>query len=100
MNINEVFFIVFLIAFIGVIGLHTRNRNIILILVNIELMLVAVNFGFFAVSIYHDDIAGQGFSLFILTVAAAEAAIGLALLIGYYRIIGTIQTDSLSVLKG
>jgi NADH-quinone oxidoreductase subunit K len=100
MNVFDVFFIVFLLMLFGIIGLLLRQRNIIFILINIELLLLAVNFGFFTFSTYHDDITGQGFSLFILAVAAAEAAIGLALLIAYYRIAGTIQTDNLSELKG
>ena len=77
-----------------------RDRNIIVMLMSIELMLLAVNSNFLVFSVYLDDILGQLFSLFILTVAAAESSIGLALLVIYYRARGTVAVEFISLLKG
>ena len=70
---------------LGVWGIFLNRKNIIVMLMSIELMLLAVNFNFLVFSVYVDDLLGQVFSLFILTVAAAESAIGLSLLVIYYR---------------
>ena len=69
-------------------------------LMSIELMLLAINFNFIVFSIFLDDIVGQIFALFILTVAAAESAIGLAILVVYYRIRGTVSIEYINLLKG
>ena len=84
--------------FIGLCGMLNR-KNIILMLMSIELMLLAVNFNFIIFSFFLDDIVGQIFALFVLTVAAAESAIGLAILVVYYRIRGTVSIEYINLLK-
>ena len=85
---------------IGVIGIFLNRKNIIVILMSIELILLAVNINLVSFSIYLGDISGQVFTLFILTVAAAEAAIGLAIIVIYYRKSGTIRVEDINSLKG
>ncbi len=93
-------FFSFLMFFIGILGIFFTRKNIIIILVSIELMLLSVNFNFGIFSILFEDIAGQVFIIFILTLAGAEAAIGLAILIIFYRIRGIISVNFISSLKG
>lgn len=85
---------------ISVIGIFLNRKNVIILLMCIELMLLAVNLNFIAFSHYLNDIAGQVFVFFILTVAAAESAIGLAILVVLFRNLRTINVDDLDVLKG
>ena len=85
---------------IGVFGIFMNRKNVIVILMSVELMLLAVNINFIAFSAYLGDLAGQIFTLFILTVAAAEAAIGLAILVVFFRNRGTINVEDISALKG
>ncbi len=85
---------------IGVFGIFLNRRNVIVILMSIELMLLAVNINFVAFSAYLNDLTGQVFTMFILTVAAAEAAIGLAILVVFFRNKGSIEVDDISSLKG
>ena len=85
---------------IGVVGIFLNRKNIIVILMSIELILLAVNINLVAFSIYMNDLVGQIFTLFILTVAAAEAAIGLAIIVIYYRNSGTIRVEEIHELKG
>jgi NADH-quinone oxidoreductase subunit K len=85
---------------LGVFGVFLNRRNIIIVLMSIELMLLAVNINFVAFSWFLKDLTGQVFSLFILTVAAAEAAIGLAILVVYFRNRSTIKIDDMTMLKG
>ncbi len=85
---------------IGIVGIFLNRKNIIIILMSIELMLLAVNINFVAFSHYLQDISGQIFVFFILTVAAAEAAIGLAILVVLFRNLRTINVDDLNRLKG
>src|SRR5437879_7603642 len=85
---------------IAVIGIFLNRKNVIILLMAIELMLLAVNTNFIAFSYYLGDIAGQVFVFFILTVAAAESAIGLAILIVLFRNLQTINVDDLDSLKG
>lgn len=85
---------------IGVAGIFLNRKNVIILLMAIELMLLAVNMNFIAFSHYLGDIAGQVFVFFILTVAAAEAAIGLAILVVLFRNRHTINVDELDSLKG
>jgi len=85
---------------IGVFGIFLNRKNIIVILMSIELMLLAVNINFVAFSAFLNDLHGQVFAMFILTVAAAEAAIGLAILMTFFRNKGQILVDDLSELKG
>ena len=85
---------------IGVVGIFLNRKNIIVILMSIELILLAVNINLVSFSILLNDISGQIFALFILTVAAAEAAIGLAIIVVYYRNTGTIHVEEIDSLKG
>ena len=85
---------------IGVIGIFLNRKNIIVILMCIELILLAVNINLVSFSIFLNDINGQVFALFILTVAAAESAIGLAIIVAYYRNAGTIRVEEINSLKG
>lgn len=85
---------------ISVIGIFLNRKNVIIILMAIELMLLAVNLNFIAFSHYLNDISGQVFVFFILTVAAAESAIGLAILVVLFRNLRTINVDDLDSLKG
>ncbi|MDE0249412.1 MAG: NADH-quinone oxidoreductase subunit NuoK [Gammaproteobacteria bacterium] len=85
---------------LGVAGIFLNRKNVILLLMAIELMLLAVNMNFIAFSHYLDDLAGQVFVFFILTVSAAEAAIGLAILVVLYRVRQTINVQDLESLKG
>lgn len=85
---------------IGILGIFLIKKNIIIILMSIELMLLAININFVVFSVYLDDITGQIFALFVLTVAAAESAIGLAILVVYYRIKGIISINFINSIKG
>lgn len=86
--------------FFGILGIFITRKNIIIILVSIELMLLAVNFNFAIFSILLEDLLGQVFILYVLTLAGAEAAIGLAILIIFYRIRGIIAVNFVTSLKG
>jgi len=85
---------------IGIFGIFLNRKNIIILLMSIELMLLAVNINFVAFSAYLHDLTGQVFTLFVLTVAAAEAAIGLAILVCFFRNRGTIDVEDVNVMKG
>ena len=85
---------------IGVCGIFLNRKNVITLLMSIELMLLAVNINFVAFSAYLGDVVGQIFTMFILTVAAAEAAIGLAILVVYFRNRGSIAVEDINVMKG
>ncbi len=85
---------------LGIWGIFLNRKNIIIMLMSIELMLLAVNLNFLLFSVYLDDLIGQLFALFVLTVAAAESAIGLALLVIYYRVRGTIAVEFINLIKG
>jgi len=85
---------------IGIWGIFLLKKNIIIILMSIELILLSINLNFIIFSLLLDDISGQIFALFILTVAAAESAIGLAILVVYYRIKGIISINYINSIKG
>jgi NADH-quinone oxidoreductase subunit K len=85
---------------VSVVGIFLNRRNIIVLLMAIELMLLAVNMNFIAFSHYNNDLAGQVFVFFILTVAAAESAIGLAILVVLFRNLNSIDVEDLDSLKG
>ena len=85
---------------IGVVGTFLNRKNVIVILMSIELILLAVNINLVSFSIFTQDLTGQIFTMFILTVAAAEAAIGLAIIVVYYRNKGSIRVEDISSLKG
>ena len=89
-----------IIFLIGIVGIFLNRKNVIVILMSIELILLAVNINLVSFSIFMNDINGQIFTLFILTVAAAEAAIGLAIIVVYYRNPGTIRVEEIEKLKG
>lgn len=84
----------------GIIGIAFNRKNILIILMSIELMLLASNINLIIFSVFLDDIAGQVFALHVLTVAAAESAVGLAIVVAYYKIRNTISIDSIHFLKG
>jgi len=85
---------------LGVFGIFLNRKNVIVILMSIELMLLAVNINFVAFSSHLGDLVGQIFALLILTVAAAEAAIGLAIVVVYYRNRGSIAVEDINMMKG
>lgn len=85
---------------IGILGIFVNRKNVIVILMSIELMLLAVNINFVAFSAQLGDLTGQVFALVVLTVAAAEAAIGLAILVVFYRNRGSIAVEDVNVMKG
>ena len=85
---------------ISIVGIFLNRKNLIIILMSIELMLLSVNINFIAFSHYLQDLAGQVFVFFVLTVAAAESAIGLAILVTLFRNLKTIHVDDLDSLKG
>ena len=99
LNINYILNIVITLFLIGVLGLVLNRKNILITLMSIELMLLAINLNFIVFSIYLDDLAGYVFVLFILTIAAAESAIGLAILTIYYRLKNTIRMDKVKNIK-
>ncbi|MQP65529.1 MULTISPECIES: NADH-quinone oxidoreductase subunit NuoK [Niveispirillum] len=85
---------------IGVFGIFLNRKNVIIILMSVEMILLAVNINLVAFSVYLNDLVGQIFTMFILTVAAAEAAIGLAILVVYFRNRGTIAVEDINMMKG
>ena len=85
---------------LGIFGIFLNRKNVIIILMSIELMLLAVNINFVAFSAQLGDLVGQVFAMFVLTVAAAEAAIGLAILVVYHRNRGTIEVEDINLMKG
>ena len=85
---------------LGVFGIFLNRKNVIVILMAIELILLSVNINFVAFSAFRQDMVGQVFAMFVLTVAAAEAAIGLAILVIYFRNRGTIAVDDINQMKG
>ena len=89
-----------IIFFLGVIGIFLNRKNVIVILMSVELILLAVNINLVSFSIYLQDITGQIFTMLILTVAAAEAAIGLAIIVAYYRNRGSVRVEEINEMKG
>jgi NADH-quinone oxidoreductase subunit K len=85
---------------LGVLGIFINRKNVIVILMSIELILLSVNINFVAFSSFMNDIVGQVFAMLVLTVAAAEAAIGLAILVVYFRNRGTIAVEDINMMKG
>jgi len=85
---------------LGILGIFLNKKNVIIILMSIELILLSVNINFVAFSVYLGDLSGQIFAMFILTVAAAEAAIGLAILVVFFRNLGSIEVQQINKLKG
>jgi NADH-quinone oxidoreductase subunit K len=85
---------------LGILGIFLNRKNVIIILMSIELILLAVNINLVAFSTHLGDLVGQVFALIVLTVAAAETAIGLAILVAYYRVRGSIAVEDVSLMKG
>jgi NADH-quinone oxidoreductase subunit K len=85
---------------LGIFGIFLNRKNVIVILMSVELMLLAVNINLVAFSTHLGDLIGQVFAMFVLTVAAAEAAIGLAILVVYFRNRGTIAVEEINLMKG
>jgi NADH-quinone oxidoreductase subunit K len=94
LSVNTILF------FVGALGLVLNRKNILIILMSIELMLLSVNMNFILFSVHLDDVLGQVFVIFILTVAAGESAIGLAILVTYYRVRGTIAVERVQTMRG
>jgi len=85
---------------LGVLGVFINRKNVIVILMSVELILLAVNINFVAFSVFLNDLVGQVFALLVLTVAAAEAAIGLAILVAFFRNRGSIAVEDINAMKG
>jgi NADH:ubiquinone oxidoreductase subunit K len=92
-NIDFILYLTCIVFFIGLIGIILNRKNILIVIMSIELLLLAINLNFAAFSIYLDDIVGQIFVLFILTIAAAESAIGLAIITVLYRLKNSIELN-------
>jgi NADH-quinone oxidoreductase subunit K len=92
-------FVSFILFFIGIFGFVFNRKNILLLLLALEIMLLSVNINLVVFSVYIDDIFGQIFTLIVLTVAAAESSLGLAILISYYRLRGGIAIDTVQALR-
>ncbi len=90
----------FILFILGVLGIIVNRKNIIILLMCIELMLLSINFMLLSVSTFIDDLIGHIFALYILVVAAAESAIGLSILVAYYRVKGSISVKYINLLKG
>jgi NADH-quinone oxidoreductase subunit K len=99
-TLNHFLAVAAIVFVIGVFGIFLNRKNVIVILMSIELLLLAVNINFIAFAARLGDLTGQVFTLFVLTVAAAEAAIGLAILVVYFRNRGTIAVDDINQMKG
>ena len=99
-ELNQFLILSALLFSIGVIGIFLNRKNVIIILMSIEIILLAVNINLVAFSYFLNDLTGQIFSMFVLTVAAAEAAIGLAILVIYNRNAGSIEIEKINTLKG
>ena len=99
-TIDHFLFLGAILFTIGVLGIFLNKKNVIIILMSVELILLAVNINFIAFSSFLGDISGQVFAMFTLTVAAAEAAIGLAILVVFFRNLGSIEIEKIRKLKG
>ncbi len=85
---------------LGIFGIFLNRKNVIVILMSIELILLAVNINLVAFSVYHQDLVGQVFALLVLAIAAAEAAIGLAIIVVYFRNRGSIAVEDINLMRG
>lgn len=99
-DLSKYLIIIMSLFLIGILGLVLNRKNIIMILMSIELMLLAINLNFVVFSVFLDDLLGQLFTLFVLTIAAAESAVGLAILVVYYRIRGNISMEGIHTMRG
>ena len=99
-TLDHFLFLGAIIFTIGVLGIFLNKKNVIIILMSIELILLSVNINFIAFSVFLNDLSGQIFAMLTLTVAAAEAAIGLAILGVFFRNLGSIEVNKINSLKG
>lgn len=99
-NLTYSIYVTTILFTVGIVGLVLNRKNIIIVIMSIELMLLSVNLNFIIFSIYLDDALGQLFVIFILTIAATESAIGLAILSSYYKVKNTILIDKIKYIKG
>ncbi|HEU0118318.1 MAG TPA: NADH-quinone oxidoreductase subunit NuoK [Alphaproteobacteria bacterium] len=99
-GLNHYLIVAAILFTIGVLGIFINRKNVIVILMSIELMLLAVNINFVAFSVFQKNLIGQVFTMIVLTVAAAEAAIGLAILVVYFRNRGNIAVEDINQMKG
>ena len=99
-TLDHFLFLGAIIFTIGVLGIFLNKKNVIIILMSFELILLSVNVNFIAFSVFLNDLSGQIFAMLTLTVAAAEAAIGLAILVVFFRNLGSIEVNKINSLKG
>jgi len=99
MLISNLFFFNFFLFNLGILGIILNRENLIFILISIELMLLSINLNYIFFAFYLDDVLGELFALLILTVAAAESAIGLAIIIAFFRLRGTISINQINLLS-
>ena len=99
-GLDQYLFVAAVLFTLGILGIFLNRKNVIVILMSVELMLLAVNLNLAAFSAFHNDLVGQIFALIVLTVAAAETAIGLAIVVVYFRNRGTIDVAEIDLLKG
>ena len=99
-GLDHYLFVAAVLFTLGILGIFLNRKNVIVILMCVELMLLAVNINLVAFSAFLHDMTGQVFAMFVLTVAAAEAAVGLAILVTFFRNRGDIEVDHASVMKG
>ena len=99
-SLGHYLFLAAIIFTIGIVGIFLKRKNVIVLLMSIELILIAVNINLVAFSVYLQDVVGQVFTMFVLTVAAGEAAIGLAILVVFFRNKGSIHVEDINTLKG
>lgn len=99
-NLNSFLIISISLFIIGIFGIILNKRNILLVLLSIEIILLSVNLNFIFFSVYHSDFFGQIFAFFVLSVAAAESAIGLAILVTFYKVHNTLSINAINLLQG
>ena len=99
-SLGHYLFLAAIIFTIGIVGIFLNRKNVIVLLMSIELILISVNINLVAFSVYLQDIVGQVFTMFVLTVAAGEAAIGLAILVSFFRNKGSIHVEDINTLRG
>ena len=99
-SLGHYLFLGAIIFTIGIVGIFLNRKNVIVLLMSIELILISANINLVAFSVYLQDIVGQAFTMFVLTVAAGEAAIGLAILVVFFRNKGSIHVEDINTLKG
>jgi len=100
MNLATFLLLPFSIFFIALFGLFLNRNNVLILIMSVELALLSINLQYLIISVYLDDRLGQLITLFVLTVAAAESSIGLAILVAYYRVNGTVAIEFIRLLRG